>query len=32
MLKRSTPIMLNNLSINTPKDIHKKLSIDPKKG
>jgi hypothetical protein len=32
MLKRSTPIMLKKLSINTPKDIHKKLSIDPQKG
>jgi hypothetical protein len=32
MLKRSTPIMLKRLSINTPKYIHKKLSIDPQKG
>jgi hypothetical protein len=31
MLKRSTPIIFSHkkLSINTPKDIHKKLSIDP---
>jgi hypothetical protein len=31
MLKRSTPIRFSHkkLSINTPKDIHKKLSIDP---
>jgi hypothetical protein len=34
MLKRSTPIIFSHkkLSINTPKDIHKKLSIDPQKG
>jgi hypothetical protein len=34
MLKRSTPIRCSHkrLSINTPKDIHKKLSIDPQKG
>jgi hypothetical protein len=32
MLKRSIPIMLKKLSINTPKDIHKNLSIDPQKG
>jgi hypothetical protein len=32
MLKISTPIMLKKLSINTPKDIRKKLSIDPQKG
>jgi hypothetical protein len=31
MLKRSTPIGCSHkkLSINTPQDIHKKLSIDP---
>jgi hypothetical protein len=34
MLKRSTPIGCSHkkLSINTPQDIHKKLSIDPHKG
>jgi hypothetical protein len=34
MLKRSTPIRFSHkkLSINTPKDITKKLSIDPQKG
>jgi hypothetical protein len=34
MLKRSTPIGFShkNFSINTPKDIYKKLSIDPQKG
>jgi hypothetical protein len=34
MLKRSTSIRCSHkkLSINTPKDIHKRLSIDPQKG
>ena len=34
MLKRSTPIRFSHkkLSINTPRDITKKLSIDPQKG
>jgi hypothetical protein len=34
MLKKYTPIRSSHkkLSINTPKDIHKKLSIDLQKG